>query len=472
MQEEEQNAVAEVSDVPDNESEQTAAAASVSNEPAASDPEETMIPKQSADVKPAVSNSSEAADKISAIRSNLMRIAQQEDEEAVSLRVAYQIKQVKERKEHPEKFPPPQPTPPPTVYAGSAAAILPRQKRTFGRMIYDLFPHKNDPGGEIVRKLIFLLSATVFLICIVLIALYFVDIVKSQKIYDDIGSSYHARLPERLEETQPSAETSDEPAEKIYHLLPGAKELLEMNDEIVGWISIPDTKVDYPVLQHEGDVEGEEYYLYRNVQKEDSKPGSIFLDSRCILDRVADDGTLEVPSSDNLIIYGHNMRDLSMFGTLKYYKTEEMYYSEHPIIALNSNYETYQYKIFGYFIADADDTTDTRFDYWNSINFVDEDAFYDYVNEVKRRTLRLTNVDVQYGDKLLTLSTCNNAFDTARLVIVARQVREGEDAYGGTGGSEPNPNIKWPNVYYAWNKNTYDPNADFEPYGPPEDDEE
>ena len=80
-------------------------------------------------------------------------------------------------------------------------------------------------------------------------------------------------------------------------------------------------------------------------------------------------GTLQTTNADNLIIYGHNMRDLSMFGTLKYYRTDENYYDEHPLISLNSNYETYQYKIFGYFIADAEDTTDTRFDYWNAIDF-------------------------------------------------------------------------------------------------------
>ena len=463
MQEEEQNAVTEAS-----EESVKPVALSVSEEPDTPEPEQNPSEAQSAEESISVQQEV-FADKISAIRSSLVRLAQEQDEEAVSLRVAYQIKQVKDRKEHPENFPP---EPACTDYVGKAAAAAPlSQKQTFGQKVCDLFPHRGDPGGEIVRKSIFLLSAAVFLVCVVMIVLYFVDILKSQAIYEDIGSSYHARLPEKVVESEPDHEDSEEPAEKIYTLLPGAEELLAINDEVVGWITIPDTKVDYPVLRHENDTPGEEYYLYRNVQKEESKPGSIFLDYRCNFDMVGKDGTLEVPNSDNLIIYGHNMRDLSMFGTLKYYRTEDLYYSMHPIIELNSNYETYQYKIFAYFVADADDTTDTRFDYWNKIDFANEDEFYDYVNEVKRRTLRLTNVDVQYGDHLLTLSTCNNVFDTARLVVVARQLREGEDPYTGTGGSKPNPNIKWPNVYYAWNKNTYDPNGEFEPYGPPEDEE-
>lgn len=399
------------------------------------------------------------ADKISAIRSNLYRMAREEEEEKVSLRVAYQIKQVKARKEHPEKFPPPPPPKP----------ILPErpEKRTFRQKVRGLFPQKGDAGGEVARKCIFLFSAAVFLVCLVLIVLYFVDVFRADSMYEDIGSSYHARQPELVTEaaTEPQTGETQEPTEKIYSLLPGAAELLAMNEETAGWITIPDTKVDYPVMHHLNDQPGEEYYLYRNMQKEDSKPGSIFLDYRCSFDQVGTDGTLETPNSDNLIIYGHNMRDGSMFGTLKYYRTDENYYEQHPIIQLNSNYETYQYKIFGYFIADAEDTTDTRFDYWNDIDFEDEAAFYDYVNEVKRRSLRLTNIDVQYGDPLLTLSTCNSVFDTARLVIVARRVRDGEDPYDRVVGSTPNPNIKWPNVYYLWNKKTYDPNAPFVPYG-------
>lgn len=397
-------------------------------------------------------------DKITAIRTTLFHIAQEEEEEAVLLRVAYQIKQVKERKEHPENFPPP----------AQHHPLKPKKKKqTFGQRVLSLFPQPGDPGGEIARKSIFLLSVIVFLVCVVLIILYFVDVLRTDALYEDIGTSYHAKLPAQTTaviEAEPE-EIVEEPTEKVYTLLPGAEDLLAMNDEITGWISIPDTKVDYPILHHLEDEPGNEYYLYRNVQKEDSKPGSIFLDYRCSFDQVGENGTLELPNSDNLIIYGHNMRDLSMFGTLKYYRTDENYYEEHPVIQLNSNYETYQYIIFGYFIADADDTTDTRFDYWNAINFTDETEFYNYVNEVKRRTLRITNIDVEYGDKLLTLSTCNNAFDTARLVIVARLVRAGEDPYERIAGSTPNPNIKWPNVYYLWNEKTYDPNAPFAPYG-------
>ena len=162
------------------------------------------------------------------------------------------------------------------------------------------------------------------------------------------------------------------------------------------------------------------------------------------------------------------MKNDEMFGSLKYYERNYDYYEAHPLIYLNSNYETYTYKIFAYFIVDAEDETETKFDCWNYLNFNSEEKFYDYVNEAKRRTLRLTNVDVKYGDPLLTLSTCNTILgDRGRLIVMARLVRDGEDPLEGTTGSVENNNIKWPSLYYNSKPNAkYDPDAEFVPYGP------
>jgi sortase B len=163
------------------------------------------------------------------------------------------------------------------------------------------------------------------------------------------------------------------------------------------------------------------------------------------------------------------MANGNMFGNLKQYRNNIHYYGKNPIINLNSNYACYQYKIFAFFIVDAFDKTDTYFDYWNKINFADEGDFYYFVNEAKRRTIRLNDVDVKYGDQLLTLSTCNGIFGEGkggRFVVLARRVREGEDPYEGTQNSTANPNIKWPSIYYRYNKNSkYDPDAEFVPYG-------
>ena len=124
-------------------------------------------------------------------------------------------------------------------------------------------------------------------------------------------------------------------------------------------------------------------------------------------------------------------------------------------------------KIFAFFILDAKDKTDTAFDCWNKFDFDNEEDFFNYVNEAKRRTLRTNDVDMKYGDKLLVLSTCNTVFGQdgpGRFIVMARLVREGEDPYEGTQNSQANPNIKWPNLYYDYNSNQrYDPEA-FVPY--------
>lgn len=404
-------------------------------------------------------------EKIQAIRASLIQRSEVEEETEIASHIAENIKLAKEKKEFPEHFLPRQKQTGTSHSTHAATAKKHKKKRS---VLRNLFPKRGDSVGEKIRKCIFLISSTVFLICLILIGLYFYELHQARSLYDQVGASYYAKLPAL---TEPA--TSDDmeyiplsEAEKVYHILPGAQDLLDINPEVAGWLSIPDTQIDYPLMHHDNDTPGDEYYLHRDIHQDYSYPGSIFLDYRCNFDRVGEDGTLDVENSDNLIIYGHNMRDLSMFGSLKYYETDSSYYEAHPLIRLNSNYEQYTYKIFAYYIADAEDTTDTRFDYWNSIQFADETAFYAYVNEIKRRTLRITNVDVQYGDQLLTLSTCNSAFDTARLVIMARRVRDGEDANAGTTGSYANPNIKWPNVYYlTHNDAKYDPNAEFVPYG-------
>ncbi|MCD7959679.1 MAG: class B sortase [Ruminococcus sp.] len=446
-----------------------------------SDQEDTIIvedTEKEAKTETALTESTEekrsSEEKIMAIRSSLYQISKEEEEEAVSLRVAWQIKQVKDKKEHPEKYSKLKPHKN-VLKPSMSARGHPKQKQSFGRRVLEILPQASDSTGEVVRKCVFIFSAIVFLACIVIALNYLINLYRADNLHEELASSYHAGVSQTT--TITSTETADsndveeietetEAEEKIYKLLFNAADLLEINEEVAGWITIPDTEVDYPIMQHLTDSEGDEYYLYRNIYGEKSNSGSIFLDYRCSFDQVGDDGTLAVENSDNLILYGHNMRDLSMFGSLKYYKSDADYYEEHPIIELNSNYETYQYKIFAYFIADAEDTTDTRFDYWNDINFANETEFYDYVNEVKRRTIRITNIDVEYGDQLLTLATCNSAFDTARLVIVARRVREGEDSYAHVAGSTINQNIKWPNVYYLFNDaEEYDPDAAFAPYG-------
>lgn len=341
-----------------------------------------------------------------------------------------------------------------------------KKKKTLLQSLRGLFPQGADSAMERVRKLIFLGSVAAIIVCGYLVSDYYLDLLRNRTQNNNISDLYHTYEPVVSEKEEP--EESDEDT-RYYSLMSGAKKLLDINPDVIGYMTIPtkdgDPIVDIPVVQ----AEDNEKYLTINFKCEESRAGALFLDYRNYFDKIIDHKRAE-KDSDHLIVYGHNMGDDSMFGSLKYYERNQgvNYYENHPIIQFNSNYDTYTYKIFAFFILDALDETSTKYDIWNTLNFDSEEDFYDFVNEAKRRTIRTNDVDVKYGDQLLSLSTCNTLLgERGRLIIMARKVRAGEDPYEGTQHSEANTNIKWPTMYYNTRTNEkYDPEAEFVPYGP------
>jgi sortase B len=339
-----------------------------------------------------------------------------------------------------------------------------KKKKTFTQKILGLLPQKQDKMSERIRKIVFLGSCVAIVVCGTMVISYYVDTIGTQNDYDTIETEY-------LDYKSLFAEDTTDDEGEVYTMFAWAERLMKQNQDLVGYITIPGSIDDsdaenmlaYPVVQSD-DLEK---YLTISFTGEEARAGSLFLDYRNHFDDV-EDGKLVEENSDNLIIYGHNMQTGDMFGKLQNYKNDSSFYGEHPVINLDSKYKQYQYKIFAIFIVDAEDETETAFDCWNKINFADEDEFYDFVDEAKRRTIRLNDVDVKYGDKLLTLSTCNTIFGSdgpGRLIVMARLVRDGEDLYEGTQNSVENTNIKWPSLYYKYNKNEeYDPDADFVSY--------
>lgn len=172
-----------------------------------------------------------------------------------------------------------------------------------------------------------------------------------------------------------------------------------------------------PIMQTTGD-EGKDpqYYLYRDVNGNHSDWGTIFMDYRDVLD--AD----KTKSSTNLIIYGHNMRDMSMFGGLGTYKKKE-YFDKYPTVKFETKYEEEkEYKIFATMnarIYNKDDNT--SFKYYNFINAQNEEEFDKFIQDVKSNQCYETGITPKYGDKLITLSTCDNSLygDAGRFVVFA-----------------------------------------------------
>lgn len=339
-----------------------------------------------------------------------------------------------------------------------------KKKKTLKESLLGLLPQKGDSIPERIRKLVFLGAVLVIIVCGYMIGDYYIDLWRSSRENDKYMNNYWDY--DDTPSTKPSEPKDDEAVDnrKVYTLLDGAEYFLDINKDVVGVIRIPDTPVNNPVMQSDDN----DKYLDRKMNGRESRAGELFLDYRNSFDRVDSEGHLEEPNSDNLIIYGHNMKDEQMFGCLKSYERDGSFYGKHPVIELNSNYERYTYKIFSVFLLDAEDESSTEFDCWNYINFSSEEEFYEFVNEAKRRTIRLNDVDVKYGDKLLTLSTCNTLLgDRGRLIVMGRLVREGEDPMEGTQNNSANPNIKWPTLFYQYRPSAkkYDPDAEFVPFG-------
>lgn len=290
------------------------------------------------------------------------------------------------------------------------------------------FIRRGDSKKEIASKIFTQIAAVVLVVCLVIIA---------GEVKGSIDTFF---LSDKLRDLY--GEVTGAIAEG--HLLPSAEALLNENPDTVGWLKVSGTKIDLPVVAKLGDREGNEYYLTHSFDGSKNKAGTVFLDYRSALGYKK--------QSDNLILYGHNQKDGTMFGTLKDYKNDLEFYKANPTLQFNSNYEIGDYKIIAMFVTSVlpkQDRNGEVFDYQNYIEF-DEARYNDFIENVMERTQILTGVDVKYGDKFITLSTCSNEFEPSRFVVIARKVRHGEDAAVDTTLAVRNPNAKepdWDTIY-------------------------
>lgn len=355
--------------------------------------------------------------------------------------------------------------------SGSAKQGKKKRKRkrfSFVDVLKYIFPWRGDSGLEAARKVIFVAAMAVFSVCLFLIGDYYVGQYKDRLKYDEIQKTLEETRRNRHYGEESSSEHTGVGGEIEYLEQNELSVLLKDNPDLIGYITIEGTPVSYPVVQKKSADPNEntnDYYLTKNFYQEYSKSGCIFMDFRCHFDEVVNHRRV-IDNSENLIIYGHNMRNESMFGSLRNYTRNYSYYKQHPIVKLQSLYESYTYKIFSIFIVDGNDyTSPYAFNCWNTLDFADETEFYDYVNNAKKRNIIANDVDVTYGDQILTLYTCNSLLDEAKLIVMCRLVRPGEDPVEGTENGHLNDNILYPQAYYRNHKETYDPEK-FVPYGP------
>lgn len=181
--------------------------------------------------------------------------------------------------------------------------------------------------------------------------------------------------------------------------------LWKKNKDMIGWLTVEGTEIDHPVMQCKDD----EFYLIHNFYKEKDKYGCLYVKS------MADVNT---PGA-NFIIYGHNMRDGSMFGTLGEYG-EKAFYKEHPLVSFDTLYEARTYEILSVFQIDIGDAQ--AFPYYQFYQAEDEKEFMEFYRNVKALSLYDTGVGAEFGDTFLTLSTCSGMGEDGRFVVVAKRV--------------------------------------------------
>lgn len=193
-------------------------------------------------------------------------------------------------------------------------------------------------------------------------------------------------------------------------MLPELKEIYALNNDLVGWINIPDTVIDYPVVQ----AEDGEYYLTHDFYGEENINGQIILDALC------DPYT----PSYNLVVSGHHMKNGTMFGGLPQYRNRN-YWESHKILEFDTLMERKFYVIFACFYSADYDEDETGFRYNAIIDYkIDAER---WLEEIEDNQLYDTGIERAFGDEFITLTTCDRArHRNGRFVVVGRKIREGE----------------------------------------------
>ncbi len=215
--------------------------------------------------------------------------------------------------------------------------------------------------------------------------------------------------PEPTVAPTPTAEPTPTPIPAVENPY---KESYLANSDMAGWLQIPGTNVDYPVMWT---PEDENYYLYRDFDGSENKNGSLILDTDSALD----------PLTTNLIIHGHNMRSGAMFGNLTDYENQE-FYEEHKQIILYTEECQRNYEVIAVFRSQVYRKSDNVFKFYKFFRADTQEEFDDFYDNIKELSLYDTGVTAEFGDHFITLSTCVYHVEQGRFVVVAKEIEPGD----------------------------------------------
>ena len=279
-----------------------------------------------------------------------------------------------------------------------------------------LFPCKGDNAGEIIRKVVFLLAIlTLIGATVVIVWFYLVRPDNLNKEMEDLqgmkGPTSNDVISISINVTNNDGTTE----KKEVTILEQYAKYYEANPDTVGYVEIYPW-IGIPVVQ----TTNNDFYLKHNFYQQATDNGTVFAD-------------YEVPITDsthpaNTILYGHNLITRNMFEPLSYYRSQGIdFLKENYLINYDTLYEKNQYLIFAVFLTNTTENFGEVFDYQNYITFSSKSEFNSYVAECLDRSYYYTGIDLEYGDELLTMSTCDfSSLSNMRMVVVARKVRENE----------------------------------------------
>lgn len=190
--------------------------------------------------------------------------------------------------------------------------------------------------------------------------------------------------------------------------LSGFENLLKINPQVCGWIAVPGTGLSFPLLQGDDN----EFYLHHDIYGQNNRHGAIFVDHKADL----------YGGEANMIIYGHHMRDGSMFGSLKEYE-DRSYWEEHPSFFLFLPEEEREYEIIAVLKNDIYSREKEPFQYYDYEHIPDREMFDEYCQGIKSHSLYDTGLTARYGDELVTLCTCSYSGKDQRLLVVGKRLR-------------------------------------------------
>ena len=305
------------------------------------------------------------------------------------------------------------------------------------------------------NRVILIAASVVLAATIIVLAWYFVQNAENKALNEKLEQEHTTVITPMTTTTAPpvtetETETTTTPPPPLI-ILDSMQKLVDQNPDTAGWITLDGTSIDNVVVQ----TTDNDKYLTHNFNGQYAQPGTCFVDYRCKIN------DYDFNQSSNIIIYGHNQADGTMFGTLSKYKITHAnpshfdFYKQHPTFTFSNLYSEYTYKIIATFIIEVE-PSQTRdgviFDYQNYIKFGKKYTYDNFIKNVMARTAINTGVDINKDDKFLTLSTCSNEFDGSRLVVIGRRLRDGESAEVDTSKAELNEDAVEPDLNFIYGR--------------------